>query len=36
MMYPEHDGFFRLREQKSHDRAATGLPEMTPPDFEML
>ena len=29
-MYPEHQGFFRTREQTSGDESATGLPELTP------
>jgi len=28
--YPEHDGFFRLREQTSHKRSATNLDEYFP------
>ena len=33
-MYPEHDGFFRTREQTSEDKEATNLPELTPEDYE--
>lgn len=29
-MYPEHDGFFRTREQTSEVKPATGLPELSP------
>ena len=29
-MYPQHDGFFRTREQTSDDKEATNLPELTP------
>ena len=29
-MYPEHEGFFRTREQVSESKPATGLPELTP------
>ena len=32
-MYPEHEGFFRTREQTSAKRNATGLPEMVPNDY---
>lgn len=32
--YPEHDGFFRTRRQKSHDQPATGLPPLGPKDFD--
>ena len=32
--YPEHDGFFRTREQTSGEVAATHLPELTPSHFE--
>lgn len=28
--YPQHDGFFRTREQTSDDKDATNLPELTP------
>ena len=31
--YPDYKGFFRLRPQKSKDRAASRLPELTPADF---
>ena len=33
-MYPQHDGFFRTRQQTSGDRSATNLPELTPEDYE--
>ena len=29
-IYPEHDGFFRLRQQTSESRDATNLPEISP------
>lgn len=29
-MYPEYDGFFRLRQQTSEGRDATNLPELSP------
>lgn len=32
--YPEHRGFFRLRVMPSRYRPATGLPELTPADFD--
>ena len=32
--YPEHDGFFRTREPHSGKRAATGLPELGPADYD--
>ena len=32
-MYPEHDGFFRLRTQTSNRGPATGLPELSPSDY---
>jgi hypothetical protein len=34
MTYPEHDGFFRLRVMTSTEEPATGLPELTPEDFD--
>ena len=33
-MYPEHEGFFRTREQTSHHNDATQLPELGPRDYE--
>jgi len=33
-VYPEHEGFFRTRDQKSGDQPATHLPELTPNDYE--
>ena len=33
-MYPKYEGFFRTRHQKSEDKSATDLPEMTPMDYE--
>ena len=33
VMYPEHEGFFRTREQTSAKRNATGLPEMVPNNY---
>ena len=33
-LYPEHDGFFRLRRQTSKDDDACSLPELTPQDFD--
>lgn len=33
-MYPQHDGFFRTREQTSKDQPATNLPELTPAHFD--
>lgn len=32
-MYPEYKGFFRTRIQKSREKPATGLPEITPSDL---
>ena len=32
-MYPEHNGFFRTREQPSEEKPATGLPELTPSTY---
>lgn len=32
--HPEHAEFFRTREQKSQDEPATGLPALTPDDFD--
>ena len=32
-VYPEHDGFFRTREQKSRDLAPVNLPELMPSHF---
>lgn len=32
--HPKHAGFFRLRRQRTEDEAATGLPELTPADFD--
>ena len=29
-VYPEHDGFFRTREQTSEAKPASGLPELSP------
>jgi hypothetical protein len=31
--YPQHDGFFRTREQKSRDLAPVNLPELMPSHF---
>ena len=31
--YPKHDGFFRIRHQKSRDQMAVGLPPLAPADF---
>jgi hypothetical protein len=31
--YPQHEGFFRLRVQKSKMESASGLPPLTPADF---
>tara|TARA_A100001035_G_scaffold24360_1_gene16359 strand:+ start:2510 stop:2854 length:345 start_codon:yes stop_codon:yes gene_type:complete len=31
--YPQHDGFFRTREQASEDVCATNLPELSPNHF---
>lgn len=33
LKYPEHDGFFRLREQISHWGPATNLPRLGPGDY---
>lgn len=33
-MYPQHDGFFRTRVQKSADQDATNLPPLGPVDFD--
>tara|TARA_R110000868_G_scaffold399537_1_gene673349 strand:- start:320 stop:700 length:381 start_codon:yes stop_codon:yes gene_type:complete len=35
-MYPQHDGFFRTRQQTSEDRSATNFPELTPEYYEYL
>lgn len=32
-MYPQHDGFFRTREQTSDDAPPTDLPPLTPKDY---
>ena len=32
--YPEHDGFFRTRRLISEDDEPTGLPELTPEDYD--
>ena len=32
-MYPEHEGFFRVRHQTSLDNPPLGLPELGPGDF---
>ena len=32
-MYPEHEGFFRTREQTAASSPATGKPELTPKDL---
>lgn len=32
--YPQHDGFFRLREQTSHKRIATNMEEISPMDLK--
>lgn len=32
-MFPEHDGFFRTREQISSETSATNLPELAPRDY---
>jgi hypothetical protein len=32
--HPQHDGFYRLRRQTSKDEKATGLPELSPQDFD--
>jgi hypothetical protein len=34
--YPEHEGFFRTRDQVSKEKPATYLPELTPADYETL
>ena len=34
--YPEHEGFFRTREQTSEHRDATNLSEIGPQDVELL
>ena len=31
--YPEHEGFFRTREQTSESESATGLPELSPANY---
>lgn len=31
--YPQHEGFFRTREQKSEERGATYKPELTPSHY---
>ncbi len=33
-MYPEHEGFFRTREQTSSTKPPTHLPELTPAAYE--
>ena len=33
-VYPEFEGFFRIREQVSHDGDATELPELAPRDYD--
>ena len=35
-MYPQYEGFFRLREQVSEDTKATYRQELTPQDFEYV
>lgn len=35
-MYPEYEGFFRIREQVSNDVGATKLPELTPRDYDYV
>lgn len=35
-MYPLYEGFFRLREQISKDKEATGQSELTPEDYKYL
>tara|TARA_R100001244_G_scaffold96936_1_gene72594 strand:- start:152 stop:541 length:390 start_codon:yes stop_codon:yes gene_type:complete len=35
-MYPEHQGFFRTREQPSNDQPATNLPELTPDHYRAV
>ena len=35
-MYPEHDGFFRTREQTSKYSPATNLPELTPDHYRLV
>ena len=32
-VYPEHEGFFRTREQTSESESATGLPELSPANY---
>lgn len=32
-LYPQHQGFFRTREQTSANQGATGMPELTPSDY---
>lgn len=32
-VYPQHEGFFRIRHQKSRDQPAIGLAPLGPPDF---
>lgn len=32
-MYPQYEGFFRTREQKSEDQFATHMSELTPQDY---
>ena len=34
--FPEHEGFFRIRELTSEERLASDLPELTPKDFPYL
>jgi len=34
--YPEHNGFFRIREQISKEEYASNLPELAPSDYEYL
>ena len=34
--YPEHEGFFRTRDQVSKEKPATYLPELTPADYETM
>lgn len=35
-VYPQHEGFFRLRRQVSNDADATKLPELTPRDYDYV
>lgn len=35
-VYPQHEGFFRLRRQVSNDADATKLPELTPQDYDYV